>query len=279
MDLTASPLLSNSLAFKKMQFALRIAADSETSRIDLGRDLQTAARAAFSDASEYVEPAGGYDDSYQLRREQNRTTFRQTLKIFDEANSVALVGNGSVLKGSGLGKAIDSHDVVVRINWPAIKGYSDDVGSNTSLVLFVEQYMHGAINQDSLLKKMSQYNSSVPGLALDAGRTVSTVFPEFCGEPPSNICLMPAAARKCLKYLGYQYATTGLLSMLLISLILNKTVTIFGFDFYRDLNRQYYFGTTPPDPHLTHELQYEVWMVRQFFARILPDKLLMPGSV
>lgn len=46
---------------------------------------------------------------------------------------VCVVGNGPSLLGSGLGSAIDSHDVVVRINDFVIEGHEEDVGTRTDV--------------------------------------------------------------------------------------------------------------------------------------------------
>jgi beta-galactoside alpha-2,3-sialyltransferase (sialyltransferase 4B) len=52
---------------------------------------------------------------------------------FAGAKRCALVGNSSQLMGSGLGKAIDSFDTVVRFNEAPTIGYESDVGSKTSI--------------------------------------------------------------------------------------------------------------------------------------------------
>ncbi|KAG7222289.1 hypothetical protein INR49_027293, partial [Caranx melampygus] len=50
----------------------------------------------------------------------------------------AVVGNGGILNGSKMGKEIDSHDYVFRVNGALIKGYEEDVGNKTSV------YVHTA---------------------------------------------------------------------------------------------------------------------------------------
>ena len=47
--------------------------------------------------------------------------------------SILLVGNGSSLKGSKLGKKIDEFDEIIRINDWKTKGFEEDVGLKTSI--------------------------------------------------------------------------------------------------------------------------------------------------
>ncbi|XP_045925740.1 alpha-N-acetylgalactosaminide alpha-2,6-sialyltransferase 1-like [Micropterus dolomieu] len=50
----------------------------------------------------------------------------------------AVVATGGILNGSKMGKEIDAHDYVFRMNGAAIKGYEEDVGNRTSV------YVHTA---------------------------------------------------------------------------------------------------------------------------------------
>ncbi|XP_071760416.1 alpha-N-acetylgalactosaminide alpha-2,6-sialyltransferase 1-like [Centroberyx gerrardi] len=50
----------------------------------------------------------------------------------------AVVGTAGILYGSGMGKEIDAHDYVFRMNGAATKGYEEDVGNKTAV------YVHTA---------------------------------------------------------------------------------------------------------------------------------------
>ncbi|XP_075435864.1 alpha-N-acetylgalactosaminide alpha-2,6-sialyltransferase 1-like [Ascaphus truei] len=64
--------------------------------------------------------------------------------------SCAVVGNGGILNASRLGKEIDSHDYVFRVNGAVIKGFEDDVGTRTSYYGFTAYTM---LNSIYLLKE------------------------------------------------------------------------------------------------------------------------------
>ncbi|XP_063951939.1 alpha-N-acetylgalactosaminide alpha-2,6-sialyltransferase 1-like [Lytechinus pictus] len=53
--------------------------------------------------------------------------------------SCAVVGNGGILNGSGMGKEIDDHDVVFRVNHCVRRGYEDDVGNRTTHYVFMHR--------------------------------------------------------------------------------------------------------------------------------------------
>ncbi|XP_022100808.1 alpha-N-acetylgalactosaminide alpha-2,6-sialyltransferase 2-like [Acanthaster planci] len=50
----------------------------------------------------------------------------------DGCTSCAVIGNGGILNGSKMGKEIDAHDYVFRVNIAVTKGHEEDVGSKTS---------------------------------------------------------------------------------------------------------------------------------------------------
>ncbi|XP_023794310.1 alpha-N-acetylgalactosaminide alpha-2,6-sialyltransferase 2 isoform X2 [Cyanistes caeruleus] len=57
----------------------------------------------------------------------------------------AVVGNGGILNGSRQGKAIDSHDLVFRLNGAVIKGFEEDVGTKVSFYGFTVNTMKNSL--------------------------------------------------------------------------------------------------------------------------------------
>jgi len=56
--------------------------------------------------------------------------------------SIAIVGNAITTKGSGLGKIIDSKDVIIRINnyaYPVLSAEAQDIGTKTDIMFFDRQ--------------------------------------------------------------------------------------------------------------------------------------------
>ncbi|RXN04654.1 alpha-N-acetylgalactosaminide alpha-2,6-sialyltransferase 1-like protein [Labeo rohita] len=73
----------------------------------------------------------------------------------------AVVGTGGILNNSKMGKEIDSHDYVFRVNGAVIQGYEEDVGNKTSV------YVHTSFSMYSNIITLKKYGfNSIP---LDKG--------------------------------------------------------------------------------------------------------------
>ncbi|KAG1936005.1 type 2 lactosamine alpha-2,3-sialyltransferase [Pimephales promelas] len=69
----------------------------------------------------------------------------------------AVVGTGGILNNSKMGKEIDSHDYVFRVNGAVTQGYEEDVGNRTSV------YVHTAFSlYASMLSLKNKGFHSVP---------------------------------------------------------------------------------------------------------------------
>uniref|UniRef100_A0A3Q4BY94 alpha-N-acetylgalactosaminide alpha-2,6-sialyltransferase n=1 Tax=Mola mola TaxID=94237 RepID=A0A3Q4BY94_MOLML len=70
----------------------------------------------------------------------------------------AVVGTAGILNGSKMGREIDAHDYIFRVNGAVIKGHEEDVGSRTSV------YVHTSFSITQSLLGLRKYGlSSVPG--------------------------------------------------------------------------------------------------------------------
>ncbi|XP_040885251.1 alpha-N-acetylgalactosaminide alpha-2,6-sialyltransferase 1-like [Toxotes jaculatrix] len=69
----------------------------------------------------------------------------------------AVVGTAGILNGSKMGKEIDSHDYIFRMNGAVIRGYEEDVGNKTSV------YVHTAHSITTSLYLLKKYGyKSIP---------------------------------------------------------------------------------------------------------------------
>ncbi|XP_073684533.1 alpha-N-acetylgalactosaminide alpha-2,6-sialyltransferase 1.1 [Garra rufa] len=63
----------------------------------------------------------------------------------------AVVGAGGILNNSKMGKEIDSHDYVFRVNGAVTRGYEEDVGNKTSV------YVHTAFSMHANIMSLKKY--------------------------------------------------------------------------------------------------------------------------
>jgi hypothetical protein len=72
-----------------------------------------------------------------------------------DGKSVAVVGNSGKLSSANHGKAIDSHDAVIRFNWAPTKGHEPQVGTKTTIRITNTHFLK-AVTCDEFDKKMSK---------------------------------------------------------------------------------------------------------------------------
>jgi len=175
-----------------------------------------------------------------------------------DAPSVALVGNGPSLLGSGAAAAIEAHDCVVRFNYPVIKGFEADVGCRTDLMLF-----DGA-HRRHLNKRLARGAAypTLPALGTPGGPPIGAALE---GQPPE----MPMSLIQLIATLSYGRGTTGFRGIVLASAIFRRKVTLFGFDFFQPGQQGHYFGAA--NAALQHEVAYEEWFVTRFLPALRPN--------
>ena len=86
--------------------------------------------------------------------------------------STIVVGNGPSLMGKGLGKVIDSHDNVIRVNMFKVKGYEHDVGSRTT-----GWHINENLSMDRLRNIISRENISPEWMGSRKIAKLSLYFP------------------------------------------------------------------------------------------------------
>ncbi|XP_022096055.1 alpha-N-acetylgalactosaminide alpha-2,6-sialyltransferase 1-like isoform X2 [Acanthaster planci] len=69
-------------------------------------------------------------------------------KVQPECISCAVVGNGGILRGSGMGKEIDGHDMVFRVNNCIRRGYEEDVGNRTTHLVLMDRSLRFTKRED-----------------------------------------------------------------------------------------------------------------------------------
>ena len=180
------------------------------------------------------------------------------LRLLMRARSIALVGNGSSLRGAGFGEAIDGHDVVVRFNFPKLAGFAADVGCRTDLIAFSE----------ALIERLPPLLDREPSF-----RTIPllSVFPnprlksQAEHEKLTLLGFLPDLFRSALCRFSYREPTSGALLLYLLVLLRKNNVSVFGFDFYRPHTEAHYF-----DGHhqvfLGHDTAYERFMLEHVIA-------------
>lgn len=166
------------------------------------------------------------------------------------ARSVALVGNGPALAGSGAAAAIEAHDVVLRLNYPVILGHEADVGRRTDL-MFLD-----ASHRVRVAERMARHPGypAVPALCTHAPPP---------GAPPGPPGV-PLSVMRLVCDLTYTRPTSGFAALVLAGMLLGRPVTLFGFDFFRPGGRGHYYDAAAAP--FTHETGYERW----FVERVLP---------
>lgn len=73
---------------------------------------------------------------------------------FVTGKRIALVGPAATLEGSGMGRFIDGHDIVVRLNhsWPLPKEHKEDIGSRIDIIYHNMNFTHQRMTRDEVVQ-------------------------------------------------------------------------------------------------------------------------------
>ncbi|KAI7803770.1 putative alpha-N-acetylgalactosaminide alpha-2 [Triplophysa rosa] len=223
-----------------------------------------------------------------------------TSRLFERNTShecvrCAVVGNGGILRGSGQGKVIDSHDYVFRVNAAIIKGFEDDVGTKTSFYGFTTNSLKNSFlayhrdgfktiphdpgiryivipaqTRDYVMLAAAIQGVSVPS-GIDEGDRPSRYFgfnpqihqfrmihPHFIQYVTKRFLNSPQMEM----YRDFYMPSTGA-QMLLTALHTCDQVSAYGFmtDNYEDFSDHYYDSEYRPLVHYAnHDLRMEGWL-------------------
>jgi hypothetical protein len=190
--------------------------------------------------------------------EESALVFAGIMTKIAAAKSIALIGNGPSLRGSKRGAEIDDHDIVIRCNFPPFTKFQDDVGSRTDIVFFNESLVESI---PYLMGQEADYRRCL-ALAFHPEPTALFRLTTYSQNFSSNMSRIPTNLRHFYKSFFYSGPTTGLMGIILISIILGKNLDIYGFDFYNQSSAHYF--ATDTTIFLGHELQYEQWFLQTF---------------
>jgi len=180
----------------------------------------------------------------------------------EAARSIAIVGNGSSLKGGGAGAAIERHDLVIRLNYPPLAGHERDAGRRTDLMLFHENKRP---NLAALLAREPEY-PTIPAFAV---RGFAFEGPARSGPPRIDNALVGLVGAHT-----YSMPTTGMFAIILASVLLRRQVSLFGFFFFAPSLPVHYFGSGRAAS--IHEVAYERWYATNILPLLGLDLIGLP---
>ena len=215
---------------------------------------------------------------YWMQRQRNLNV-RDWSELGDAAEfdgaSIAIVGNAGYLKDARLGKIIDSHDLVLRMNNFHIHGFEAAIGTRTDI--FITNFSAHTVELDRAEVREARFIlSSRPnnfrknrrfGIREIFGRNITSGMLKI----GRNDVFAPPLDRftEWTAQLG-EYPTTGAMAILLISDMLLAhcgRVYIAGFSFFEGL--KHYFNPTTVDGPVKHNLPDEKELLRLRLAGLV----------
>nr|XP_057902644.1 CMP-N-acetylneuraminate-beta-galactosamide-alpha-2,3-sialyltransferase 1-like isoform X2 [Doryrhamphus excisus]XP_057902646.1 CMP-N-acetylneuraminate-beta-galactosamide-alpha-2,3-sialyltransferase 1-like isoform X2 [Doryrhamphus excisus] len=181
----------------------------------------------------------------------------------------AVVGNSGNLKGSGYGKLINDHDIVIRMNHGRTKGYEEDVGTKTTHhVMYPESAVY-LDNSTHLVLFSFKINDLLWLLRTFTPRENGQENPEKRGNKNLVMMLNPAFMKYVhevwLKGAG-RYPSTGFM-VFVLSLQMCDEVSVFGFGANQDGNWHHYFEKMKINQMRIHHGIQEYEMIQQLHQK------------
>ena len=193
--------------------------------------------------------------------------FRQNVYLKKKHSSCALVGSSGNLKNHKLGREIDRHQTVIRINNPPLVGYEQYVGKRKADILVVNNRLRRCVTPT---KHRQLYIS--PTAALLSG---DSIFVQSCHQEKkltiysiskyveylSRTAFLKYTERYKIKHRSLYLPMSGY-RVLFFCLLICKQVHVYGFGVERARTFHYYSNDTDYKPPWYHNIPLEMTMMQ-----------------
>jgi tetratricopeptide (TPR) repeat protein len=191
--------------------------------------------------------------------------FLEILRMLETARSVVLVGNAPALLGSRLGRQIDAHEVVIRLNDFRTVGFEADVGSRTSLWYTRAHRLArpdpASLGSAHVLAQVDTLNQYPPIDEYLRGRIRVSI-------PFDRATILPSYVLMATDGATYPRPTTGFRIIQFLEFFRQEAYDIAGFEFFRGGGMHYFdVGEDRLQVGEMHAIDFE----RDFVERVLGE--------
>lgn len=189
----------------------------------------------------------------------------QKIKIpFKESQTIAVVGNGDCLLNQKMGRNIDSHNSVIRINdFSTDPKYVEDVGQKTSFILLNEycitDYLNKEVTEDVKYIVLLNPREDNYNLLL-----TFYCYLHFTNDRNKDklLLLSPSYRKKLSIILNYEYPSSGFFGVTLAKDIAIKHVSVYGFNI--DDNSPNHYQKDSKINYSLHKIRNEYLLYKQW---------------
>ena len=172
-----------------------------------------------------------------IYRQLKQNLKKKSLEKYLKGKIVAIVGNSNYEIGTGHGKEIDSHDVVVKFNnYP--DNFINDYGEQCNI------WVRGFGKEGEILDRdLKKYDYVILG-PLTAGAILPSFIKTWLYEsikkyPEKILCYDPSFRTNELPKYGIEMPTNGFLAIVYIkSIVPIKNIKVYGFSFLNDEGKE-----------------------------------------
>lgn len=186
--------------------------------------------------------------------DNNRHIFEKFKEYLSEKNDVIIIGNSPLVLDKELGNAIDKFSYVVRINDYKINQYEKYIGSKTTFWATGASYSTKVKNRnvENIIPLVF-----IPIQRFEKDKCLSESIEKNLEVPFDKLVIIDKSDISAInKYANIDYLSTGLMTILYFSMILQMDVTIHGFHAYQK-NQGHYYDNEPAYISPMHEFEKE----------------------